>query len=75
MARTAPAKGSIESWLRTSPKPIYADDPHKVLAAAHDLYGLTTADPVDYSTFKRHLFNRGLQPSQVGLKCWLTFGG
>lgn len=75
MVRTAPAAGSIESWLRTKPKAIYADDPHKVLAAAHDLYGLTTSDPVDYGTFKRHLFNRGIQPSQAGVRFWLTFGG
>ncbi len=74
MVRTAPAKGSIEEWLRTSPAPMYADDPHKVLASAHDLYGLTTVDPVDYGTFKRHLFNRGIQPAQAGVKFWLVIG-
>lgn len=74
MVKVALAAGSIESWLRMKPKAIHADNPHKVLVAAHDAYGLTTSDPVDYGTFKKHLFNRGIEPAQVGLKFWLTFG-
>ena len=75
MVKVALAAGSIESWLRTKPKAIYADNSHSVLAQAHDLYGKTTSDPVDYGTFKRHLFARGVEPRQAGLKFWLVFGG
>lgn len=53
---------------------MYRDDPHDVMAAAHDLYGLTTSDPVDYGTFVRHLWDRGIQPAQAGERFWLTFG-
>lgn len=75
MGRVAPAAGSIEAWLRTKPKAIYRDDPHKVLSAAHDLYGLTCSGPVSYGEFVDHLWARGIQPKQVGARFWLTFGG
>ena len=74
MVRVAPAAGSIEAFLRTSPKPIYRGNPHDVMAAAHDLYGLTCSDPVDYETFRRHLYARGVEPQQAGLNFWITFG-
>ena len=74
MANFAPAKGSIEAWLRQPPPDMYRDGPHDVLAAAHDLYGLTTDDPVDYGVFVSHLWRRGIEPKQVGARFWLTFG-
>lgn len=75
MVAAAPAAGSIESWLRQSPAPMYRDDPHDVLAAAHDAYGLTTDDPVSYGVFVSHLWARGVEPRQAGTKFWLVFGG
>ena len=75
MVRVAAAAGSVEAFLRTKPPAIYRDDPHSVVAAAHDLYGATTSDPVDYLTFQRHLYARGVEPRQTGERFWLVFGG
>ena len=76
MVKVAPAKGSIESWLRTNPGPMYSEvSPQRVFQDAHKLYCATCPEPVEYGAFVDHLWGRGIQPEQAGTHFWLKIAG
>ena len=76
MARFAPAKGSIEDWLRTMPGPMYSEiSPRRVCEHAHTLYAATCSEPVELSDFIDAIWSRGLVCESVGNRYWLKLPG
>ena len=76
MPRFAAAKGSIESWLRTNPGPMYSEvSPQQVFKDAHQLYCATCSDPEALGPFTDHLWARGLTLEVVGNRYWLRLPG
>lgn len=76
MAKTKQAAGSIESWLRQLPGPMYSEvSPQRVFQDAHQLYAATCSDPEDLGTFTDHLWARGLTLEVVGTRYFLKLPG
>lgn len=76
MAKTKQASGTIESWLRTNPGPMYSEvSPQQVFKDAHQLYVATCSEPVELGTFTDHLWARGLTLEVVGTRYWLKLPG
>ena len=76
MARTKEAAGTIESWLRQLPGPMYSDvSPSQLFKDAHQLYAATCSAPVELGEFTDHLWRRGLTLEVVGNRYWLKLPG
>ena len=76
MVKVAPAKGSVEDFLRTNPGPMFSEvSPQRVFQDAHKMYAATCSEPVEYGEFVDHLFGRGLVVEQVGGRFWLKLPG
>lgn len=76
MAKFAAAKGSVESWLRSNPGPMFSEvSPQQVFKDAYALYAATCSEPVPLGDFIDALWGRGLTVESVGHRYWLKLPG
>lgn len=76
MAKTKQSAGSVESWLRSMPGPIFSEvSPQRVFQDAHKLYEATCTEPIQFGDFVDHLWGRGLTVEAVGGRYWLRLPG